>query len=161
MILCESNTIQKHNEEGGKEILEVGGSVAFANMAQKRMELGNGSQRTCIHRFLEAAPGGVRSGVGGNGGQDLEARELWVPAPLPESGSGRALPGAARGAGSRTPAPKSTAVRRAPREPGDVPLLLPLGGCPAAGGRRDPAPRPGARQRCPTRGSRAPPAGAG
>ncbi|RLW12153.1 hypothetical protein DV515_00000728 [Chloebia gouldiae] len=49
MILCESNIIQKHNEEGGKEILEVGGSVAFANMAQKRMELGNGSQRSPEH----------------------------------------------------------------------------------------------------------------
>lgn len=64
--------IQKLKEERGKEILKAGGSVAFANTAQKRMEFGNGSRKTCT--FLEAAAGGVRSGVGGNGGQGEHSR---------------------------------------------------------------------------------------
>ncbi|CAN8204822.1 unnamed protein product [Coccothraustes coccothraustes] len=55
MILCESNIIQKHKEEGGKEILEAGGSVAFANTAQKRMEFGNGSQRRQKRKY-DAGP---------------------------------------------------------------------------------------------------------
>lgn len=83
-MLCESNIIQRHNEERGKEILKAGGSVAFANMAQKRMEFGNGSQGST--HTLQQHPEGF-----GNGGQGVlvptegaGGEAAVVPAPVPE-----------------------------------------------------------------------------
>lgn len=172
MMLSESNMIQKLKEERGKEILKVGGSVTFANTAQKRMEFGNGLRRTRTSTFLEAAAGGFRRGVGGNGGQGIlvpsegpGGEGAAVPAPLPDSrcrqsGMPRALPGAARGcreaAGVPLPTAQLCADRRGSREMSPC-CCCRSGAAHAHRVRRGPAPQAGAQRGCPTHGSRAPP----
>lgn len=61
---------------GRKRDLRVGRSVAFANMAQKRTESGNGAQRRCIHTFLEEHSG-VQSGVGGSNTPRILLTAKW------------------------------------------------------------------------------------
>lgn len=156
MILCKSNVIQKHNEKRGKEILKVGESVAFATTAQERMEFGNGTQGRCIPVFLEAEHGGVRRGLGENGGQGIlvpsegpGGEGAVAPAPLPESscrqgGTRTALPGAARGcreAGLLLPTAQLFADRRGSREMS--PCCCRAGAAHADGVRQGPAPQPG------------------
>jgi len=67
-MLYKSNVIQKYSGGERRGDLTVGRSMAFAILAQKRVEFGNGTRRRRIRMFLEEEHGGVQRGLDGSKG---------------------------------------------------------------------------------------------